>query len=123
MSQYLSIMAGCQNWVCTKSLSVNMESLVFACFTARKHGGPITYFQINRDDHSVLYLVKVAVQNYSNDKTDVKMTMIVLHQKPAREWLNHCVDYSLILPKVNGSVLLFWCSPSTKLVRRKGAFC
>jgi hypothetical protein len=38
------------------------------------------------------------------------MTMIVaLHQKPAREeWLNHCVHYSLILPKVNGSVLLFF---------------
>jgi hypothetical protein len=27
-------------------------------YRARKHGGLITYFQINRDDHGVLYRVK-----------------------------------------------------------------
>jgi hypothetical protein len=56
-----------------------MESLFFGRFTVRRHGGLISYFQINRNDHCVLYLVK----NNSNDETDVKMTMIVvLHQKP-----------------------------------------
>ena len=32
-------------------------SHVFARFTARKHGGLISYFQMSRDDYGVLYLV------------------------------------------------------------------
>jgi hypothetical protein len=40
------------------------ESLVFSRFTARKHDGLISYFQIYRDDHGVLYL-KIAVKNKS----------------------------------------------------------
>ena len=32
-------------------------SRVFARFTARKHGGLISYFQMSRDDYGVLYLL------------------------------------------------------------------
>jgi hypothetical protein len=54
----------------------------FQRFTARKHGGLISYLQIKRDDHGVLYQVNLAVKNNSNDKMHVKMTMInALHQK------------------------------------------
>ncbi len=33
-------------------------SRVFARFIMRKHGGLISYFQMSRDEHGVLYLVK-----------------------------------------------------------------
>jgi hypothetical protein len=92
----------------------------FPHFTARKHGGLISYFQMNKDDHGVLHRINLAVNNNSNDKMGVKMTMIVaVHQKLTREELNNCIGYALIYIQSEWKCILVVVEPINEVQQEK----